>query len=200
MMKLETAALAITPGNQHAANSTIGITSSTQQHQPHRPPLQYHGKWPFRRLSGIQEPASVLFSLMNWYAHYALYHQLYLPSATVITSRVTVNQWRSGGHYWQPFIRWNSLVQQNAWLWSTVFHCRDVAWTERMDYLSAMLALVGSCWLAVHRACRLDKRPRLAVCLTLVASLFFTGHCSYLLFRERFDYTYNMMVCNARNI
>ena len=30
---------------------------------------QYYGKWPFRRFLGIQEPASVLFSLLNLYAH-----------------------------------------------------------------------------------------------------------------------------------
>lgn len=29
------------------------------------PVLQYHGKWPFVRVAGIQEPASVLFSLLN---------------------------------------------------------------------------------------------------------------------------------------
>lgn len=30
---------------------------------------KYYGKWPFRRLGGMQEPASVLFSLLNLAAH-----------------------------------------------------------------------------------------------------------------------------------
>lgn len=30
---------------------------------------QYYGKWPFWRFLGAQEPASVLFSLLNLYAH-----------------------------------------------------------------------------------------------------------------------------------
>lgn len=32
-------------------------------------PQKYHGKWPFARLAGMQEPASVLFSLLNLAAH-----------------------------------------------------------------------------------------------------------------------------------
>jgi hypothetical protein len=29
------------------------------------------------------------------------------------------------------------LVSLNAWFWSTVFHTRDVDFTEKMDYFSA---------------------------------------------------------------
>lgn len=157
---------------------------------------QYHGKWPFQRLSGIQEPASVLFSLMNWYAHFILYRRVYLPAAMSPSTKrsISTNQ----RHPWQSFIWLNSLVQQNAWLWSTVFHCRDVSWTERMDYLGAMLALLSGCWLAIHRVCRLDKRPRWVVAiLTLVAVMFFATHSLYLLSLERFDYGYNMIASVA---
>ena len=31
---------------------------------------QFYGKWPFKRMFGIQEPASVLFSLLNFWAHF----------------------------------------------------------------------------------------------------------------------------------
>src|ERR1700753_2957886 len=30
---------------------------------------QYYGKWPFWRFAGMQEPASVLFSLLTLYGH-----------------------------------------------------------------------------------------------------------------------------------
>lgn len=33
------------------------------------PPQKYYGKWPFARLAGMQEPASVIFSLLNLAAH-----------------------------------------------------------------------------------------------------------------------------------
>ena len=29
------------------------------------------------------------------------------------------------------------IVSLNAWLWSTIFHSRDVDLTEKMDYFSA---------------------------------------------------------------
>ena len=28
-------------------------------------------------------------------------------------------------------------VTLNAWFWSTVFHARDLPWTEKLDYFSA---------------------------------------------------------------
>jgi post-GPI attachment to proteins factor 3 len=31
---------------------------------------QFHGKWPFVRLFGFQEPASVFFSALNFFVHY----------------------------------------------------------------------------------------------------------------------------------
>lgn len=33
---------------------------------------QFHGKWPFIRLFGIQEPASVFFSFLNLFAHWRM--------------------------------------------------------------------------------------------------------------------------------
>lgn len=33
---------------------------------------QFYGKWPFKRLFGIQEPASVLFSFLNLFAHWRM--------------------------------------------------------------------------------------------------------------------------------
>src|SRR5947199_9654838 len=33
------------------------------------PVVQFHGKWPFYRFMGMQEPFSVLFSFLNFLAH-----------------------------------------------------------------------------------------------------------------------------------
>jgi hypothetical protein len=38
--------------------------------QKGEPVQQYYGKWPFWRLLGMQEPASVLFSALNFWAHW----------------------------------------------------------------------------------------------------------------------------------
>jgi hypothetical protein len=39
----------------------------------------------------------------------------------------------------------------NAWVWSTVFHARDVLWTERMDYFGADLFVLVACSSAIIR-------------------------------------------------
>jgi post-GPI attachment to proteins factor 3 len=43
---------------------------------------QYYGKWPFWGLAGMQEPASVVFPLLNMFFHMksALKIQLMIPS------------------------------------------------------------------------------------------------------------------------
>jgi len=71
---------------------------------------QYYGKWPFWRYAGMQEPASVAFSLAN-----LLMHVLGLD-------------WLHRGvhpaHPMKPFyITW-AYLSINAWIWSAVFHTR----------------------------------------------------------------------------
>ncbi|KAJ9164437.1 hypothetical protein P3X46_024013 [Hevea brasiliensis] len=39
-------------------------------------PVKYHGKWPFTRLYGIQEPASVAFSALNLAIHFHGWHTM----------------------------------------------------------------------------------------------------------------------------
>ena len=74
---------------------------------------QYHGKWPFWRLAGMQEPASVAFSLLNLWAH--------AQGVSKIQKKVPESHpMRS------YYIVW-SIISINAWIWSTVFHTRG-AW------------------------------------------------------------------------
>ncbi|CAF0739572.1 unnamed protein product [Didymodactylos carnosus] len=87
---------------------------------------QFHGKWPFIRLFGIQEPASTLFSIANFISHY--YYGF-----RVIRKRL---QYRVHPLYnvWLCF----SIVALNAWIWSAIFHTRDKPFTEKMDYICAI--------------------------------------------------------------
>ncbi|KAK3108846.1 hypothetical protein FSP39_017130 [Pinctada imbricata] len=44
---------------------------------------QFHGKWPFTRLFGVQEPASVLFSILNGICHLRIFeYRKLIPSST----------------------------------------------------------------------------------------------------------------------
>ena len=71
---------------------------------------QYYGKWPFWRYAGMQEPASVVFSIVN-----LLMHVLGLD-------------WLRRGvhpaHPMKPFYLTWAYLSINAWVWSAVFHTR----------------------------------------------------------------------------
>jgi len=71
---------------------------------------QYHGKWPFWRVAGMQEPASVAFSLLNLWAH--------ARGASKIRKKVPES------HPMRPYYLVWSTININAWIWSSVFHTR----------------------------------------------------------------------------
>lgn len=71
---------------------------------------QYHGKWPFWRLAGMQEPASVAFSLLNMLVH--------IRGARQVQKRLP------SGHPMKWYYLAFAAVSVNAWVWSSVFHTR----------------------------------------------------------------------------
>ena len=71
---------------------------------------QYYGKWPFWRLWGMQEPASVAFSLMNLFVH--------------IRGGLQVVRRMSTDHPMRPYFLLFAVISANAWIWSAVFHTR----------------------------------------------------------------------------
>ncbi len=84
------------------------ITTRAIQHA--WPVEQYYGKWPFWRFAGMQEPASVLFSIFNFAAH--------AYGARKIQERV------SRDHPMKSYYLMFAFVSMNAWVWSSVFHTR----------------------------------------------------------------------------
>ncbi|KAH8100297.1 Per1-like protein [Cristinia sonorae] len=151
---------------------------------------QYHGKWPFWRWVGIQEPASVIFSVMNLAVHVKGVRRL----------QRTVPE----GHPMKGYYINLAFVSINAWIWSSVFHTRDLPATEALDYFSAAAAILYGLYYTVIRLYhlypepnfmdprRLSSKPRSnlwrGLCLIL-----FIGHVSYLSILPRFNYTYNMI-------
>jgi len=74
------------------------------------PVEQFYGKWPFWRLAGMQEPASVAFSFANLLMH------------------VLGADWLRRGvprtHPMRPFYLAWAYLSINAWVWSAIFHTR----------------------------------------------------------------------------
>jgi hypothetical protein len=73
---------------------------------------QFYGKWAFWRLAGIQEPASVMFSLGNGWVHYKGWKKA--RGRIKNGSGVNLKSWILG----------LALVQMNTWFWSAIFHTR----------------------------------------------------------------------------
>ncbi len=107
--------------------------------------MQFHGKWPFTRVLGMQEPASVLFSAGNFLAHYDGLHnkiRVGIPASYPL----------------RPYYVALAYVSMAAWVFSSVFHTRDFALTEQLDYFGAGASVLYGLYYTVVRLFRLDRR------------------------------------------
>ncbi|RUS29167.1 Per1-like-domain-containing protein [Jimgerdemannia flammicorona] len=147
-----------------------------------QPIVQYFGKWPFYRLWGIQEPASVLFSLGNLYFHRRYWFLLRrdLPSSYPLRP-----------HY----LGW-SLASINTWVWSSVFHTRDFLLTERLDYFSAALTILYALHFSVLRIFRIPDRSFVARAWMGLCITCYLAHVAYLSLIH-FDYRYNAIAVGS---
>ncbi|XP_061875481.1 post-GPI attachment to proteins factor 3 [Colius striatus] len=137
---------------------------------------QFHGKWPFWRVLFVQEPASALASFLNGLAGLLmlLRYRAAVPPACPMYPTCVAFAW----------------VSLNAWVWSTVFHTRDTAVTEKLDYFCASAVILHSLYLCCVRTLGL-QRPALIGVLRALLLLVLAAHISYLSL-VRFDYGYNM--------
>lgn len=94
---------------------------------------QFHGKWPFYRVYGIQELVSMVFSFGNFYVHLLGFFQL------------AKYAYKNGVSYTFFNILLVNLITMCAWIASTVFHIRDVELTEKLDYYFAGLTVLSLC-------------------------------------------------------
>jgi hypothetical protein len=145
------------------------------------PIVQYHGKWPFYRFMGMQEPFSVLFSFLNFLAHW---HGLGQIQAS-IPSKYPLRK------YYILFGRFGLA----SWVFSMLFHTRDFGVTEKLDYFAAGASVLYGLYYTPIRVFRLDQKSSAKQSIlrlwTITCVLLFTAHVSYLSF-WRFDYGYNM--------
>ncbi|XP_065292244.2 post-GPI attachment to proteins factor 3 [Dermacentor albipictus] len=141
-----------------------------------KPVPQFHGKWPFWRFYGIQEPASVIFSILNGICHLWMWRKFrrLVPSSA-------------------PFyVIWKgqAVLSINAWFWSAVFHARDTPLTEKLDYYCAFSVVLYSLYSLCMRVLG-TKNTGLSISVTVPFAAFFVYHIQYLNF-VHFDYGYNM--------
>ncbi|KAL2369696.1 hypothetical protein RJZ57_005889 [Blastomyces gilchristii] len=146
------------------------------------PVVQFHGKWPFYRTLGMQEAFSVIFSFMNLLAHH---HGMSRVRESIPPSYPLRRFYLAFGYF--------GLA---SWVFSMVFHTRDLPLTEKLDYYGAGASVMYGLYLSVVRILRLDQtRPRYKPTLlrywTLICTGLYIAHVSYLSFWS-WNYTYNM--------
>jgi hypothetical protein len=146
-----------------------------------QPVYQFHGKWPFYRFMGMQEPFSVIFSLFNYLAHDWGMSQLRDKIPASYTLR--------------KYYLWFGYVGRASWTFSMIFHTRDSGITEKLDYWAAGANVLYGLYYAPIRVFRLDRNdPRKQSVLrlwTALCILLYILHVSYLSLWS-WDYTYNM--------
>lgn len=99
---------------------------------------QFHGKWPFVRIFGIQELFSTLFSIGNWIPNYIGFKLLWKHYQIEIKKN---NREFTNLYFTYLLV---SIVSMFAWFFSTLFHLKDTWNRERLDYLFAgMTVLTG---------------------------------------------------------
>ena len=70
-------------------------------------PLQYRGKWVFHSVLGLEEPASVFFSIGNFVVNMLAFRRS-------VTEAYALR--------WKAF----AIVSCHTWLWTIAFHARDM--------------------------------------------------------------------------
>lgn len=146
-----------------------------------QPIYQFHGKWPFYRFMGMQEPFSVIFSLFNYLAHDWGMSQLRekIPASYPL----------------RKYYLWFGYVGLASWTFSMVFHTRDFGLTEKLDYFGAGANVLYGMYYAPIRVFRLDhNEPRKQSLLRLWTGLCITLYTLHVLYLSlwSWDYTYNM--------
>lgn len=149
--------------------------------------VKYYGKWPFRRVLGMQEVLSVLFSLANMVVHMHRLHNLKMAwQSDAAVSRPAHRL------YWSLWILY-AICAANSWVWSAVFHSRDTYTTERFDYLSADLTVfVG---LLVSVMCTVGRLNITALFMCAVLVMTPLVSLTYYMLCVKFDYGLNVLVC-----
>ncbi|KAK6166706.1 hypothetical protein SNE40_023340 [Patella caerulea] len=138
---------------------------------------QFNGKWPFIRLFGIQEPASVLFSTFNAMCCLGIFY---------FRRKISPNV--------PMYYVWHivSLVSLNAWIWSIVFHTRDTDITEKLDYYFAFSIVCCNIWSFMCRYFGTNSWYKTGIFTTIIITIYLY-HIYYLHYIDM-DYGYNVTV------
>ncbi|XP_021841098.2 uncharacterized protein [Spinacia oleracea] len=83
-------------------------------------PVKYHGRWPFRRVYGIQEPVSVSFSALNL----AIQFHGWISFFILVNYKLPLTDNRKTYYEYSGLWHIYGVLEMNCWFWAPVFHSR----------------------------------------------------------------------------
>jgi hypothetical protein len=129
----------------------------------------------------MQEPFSVFFSLLNFLAHQ--------NGLSKITSNIPASY--TLRRYYVLF----AYFGMTSWVLSMIFHTRDFAATEQLDYFGAGASVLYGFYYTPICLFRLDqggkKTKSILRAWTVLCISMYVGHVTYLKYFD-WDYSYNM--------
>lgn len=140
------------------------------------PKVKFNGKWPFKRVWGITELASVIFSLLNLRVNYTNYKKIWF-------------QYRKTNDEMYLSYTYLLLVSMIGWIFSTIFHIRDLVITEILDYYGACLIIIGNFYVITARYFNLKGKQLLM--FQVVVMVMYFGHMFKMYIK--WDYNYNII-------
>lgn len=164
------------------------------------PVVQFYGKWPFWRVFGITELFSTLFSLANLYANYhnipRIYHQ-YLQNRDASVHNGTGKSANEG--FSTMYIQYLILLAVSCvgWTFSSIFHIRDTALTETLDYIGAIGIILCNFNVICVRYFELflPRNLQRRVIFQLLLALAYVVHIGRMLTFWDYDYNVKFNLC-----
>lgn len=146
------------------------------------PMVQFYGKWPFKRVLGVQEFFAMIFSIGNLYVNYK-------------NLRIIYRQFkRNESEYKTMYVQYLILliVTCIGWSFSVIFHFKDTTMSETLDYFGAFAIILCNLNAIVVRVFQLFKhRKKLIIWHTALVALYLY-HVIRL--KRNWDYSYNTLI------
>lgn len=147
--------------------------------------VKYYGHWPFTRYFGLEEPASVVFSIFN-----AIPHMFYFVRSISAPSHT------SAPCYITPWLRAYSITACICWLSSAIYHSKKTFNTTQLDLVTALGFIAFGLFMALRRiAGHKTRGVHVKLCFTTMFLCW--AYRAYHMTQGMVRFDSHMMVCIA---
>ena len=163
----------------------INEMSENRRHNGY-PQIKYYGHWAFVRYFGLEEPASVVFSILNAFPHISFFITQILKSKT--TNSDMENKETCYMQYWLMLY---STIATICWFSSAIYHSKKTKNTTQLDLITALLFIITGLFLVIRRI--YDKNANYYSILMISSILYiFWGIRAYYMLQNQISFDNHM--------